>query len=175
MSEANPPSLREKPIHLTLIRHGTAHDADRDSDRALTPGGRREVARVGRGLLRTGTRFDVVVSSPLVRAVQTAEIVIARLDHAGQVVVDRCLEPERSPRAVIEFVRALAPARRIALVAHEPILSSLAGLLLGRPLGRGLLKGEALRIRLAQGLDRPGQWRWSIDPVAGKRKHPASS
>lgn len=157
-------------LTLTLIRHGSAGEANRDEDRALTPGGRREIARVARKLLRTGSRFDVVVSSPLVRAVQTAEIIVARLEHGGQMLVDPRLAPERSPRAVVELVRALAPWRRVALVAHEPILSGLAGLLLGKALGRGLSKGEAMRICMDGGLDHPGQWRWSINPVAGKRK-----
>lgn len=160
----------DKPWHITLIRHGSAGDAARDEDRALTRAGRREARKVGRRLLRTGSRFDALVSSPLVRALQTAEIVAARLDHGGAFFVDRRLEPDRSPRAVIELLRELPVGRRVALVAHEPILSSLAGLLLGHSLGRGLQKSEALRIRLPQGLDHPGQWRWSIDPAAGKRK-----
>ena len=155
---------------ITLIRHGTAGDASRDEDRCLTREGRREVAKLARRLLRSAIRFDVVVCSPLVRAVQTAELVIAGLDHCGQVLVDPRLAPERSPRALLELIRNLAPARRVALVAHEPLLSSFAGLLLGRPLGRGLIKAEAMRISLPRGLDHHGQWRWSIDPVAGKRK-----
>ena len=160
----------EPAFTLTLIRHGTAGVASRDEDRALTRVGRREIALIARRLLRTGKRFDVVVASPLVRAVQTAEIVVARLDHGGGVLVDPRLAPERSPQGLVELVRQLAPLRRVALVAHEPILSGLAGLLLGRPLGRGLMKGEAMHICMADGLDRPGRWLWSIDPVAGKRK-----
>lgn len=162
-------------LTLTLIRHGTAGEASRDEDRALTPGGRQEIARVARTLLRTGSRFDVVVSSPLVRAVQTAEIVISCLQHAGRVLVDPRLVPEASPLAVVELLRGLAPLRRVALVAHEPILSGLAGLLLGGSLGRGLVKGEAMRIRIrgVEGGGSHAQWRWSIDPVAGKRRpHP---
>lgn len=155
---------------ITLIRHGTAGDAARDEDRCLTRSGRIEAGKTGRRLLRAGRRFDVIVSSPLVRAVQTAEIVAARIDHGGAFLVDRRLEPERAPRAVIELLRELRAGRRVALVAHEPILSSLAGLLLGRTMRRGLVKAEALYIRLPEGLDEPGQWRWSIDPVAGKRK-----
>ena len=127
------------------------------------------MSKVARRLLRSGCRFDVVVCSPLVRAVQTAELVVAGLSHAGRVLVDPRLVPEGSPRHVVAMLRELAPTRRVALVAHEPILSSLASLLLGRNLGRGLAKSEAMRIRLERGLDQRGEWRWSIDPVTGKR------
>lgn len=155
---------------MTLIRHGTAGNAARDEDRALTREGRRDVAKVARCLLRGANRFDVVVSSPLVRAVQTAELIVAGLSHGGRVLVDPRLEPEGSPRELLGLLAELAPGRRVALVAHEPILSSFASLLLGRSLGRGLMKSEAMRIRLPQGLDHHGEHRWSIDPAAGKRK-----
>ena len=161
----------DKAWHITLIRHGSAGEAARDEDRCLTRAGRREASRLGGRLLRSGSRFHGIICSPLVRAVQTAEIIAARLDHAGAFWIDRRLEPERSPRAVIELLREISSGRRFALVAHEPILSSLAGLLLGESLRRGLLKSEAIRVRLPQGLDGRGQWRWSIDPTLGKRRH----
>ena len=161
-----------KTWHITLIRHGTAGDAGRDEDRCLTRIGRHEAAKLGRRLLRTGSRFDAIISSPLVRALQTAEIVASRMHHAGAFLVDRRLEPERPPAALVELLREMPSGRRFALVSHEPIMSSLAARLLGHSLGRALVKSEALRIRMPDGLDGHGQWRWSMDPVAGKSKHP---
>ena len=65
-------------MRVTLIRHAEAgDDAPRDESRALTVRGRADARRLGRALARRGVRFTLIVTSPLVRAVQTAEIVAA--------------------------------------------------------------------------------------------------
>jgi len=154
-------------MRLTLIRHGAADDhAVSDEERALTNEGRATVRRVGKALARRRVRFDAIVSSPLVRAVQTAEIVAASVGHKGDFVVDRALVPEARPQGVLALLEKLG-AERVALVAHEPIMSSLASVLTGRRF-RGFAKGEAVRIRMDEGLDQHGSLRWSIDPATGK-------
>jgi phosphohistidine phosphatase len=150
-------------MRITLIRHGAAGEAASDEDRALTTKGRAAVRRVAGALARRKVRFDLVVTSPLVRAVQTAEIIVQRLAYAGEVVIDRRLVPEASPARLLAFLRALDSETRVALVAHEPILSEVACAVLGRSLGGFLKKGEAMRIRVA--LDRPASLRWRIIPT----------
>jgi phosphohistidine phosphatase len=158
-------------MRVTLIRHGEAgDDAPSDEQRALTEKGRADVRRVGRALARRGVRFDVVVSSPLVRAVQTAEILVAAMGERVRVTVSDSLVPEGPPAAAVALLRALAQAKTIALVAHEPILSRLAGELLGVAKLAPLRKAEALRLRLPDGPERPGVLRWRIDPHTGRRK-----
>ena len=74
-------------MRVTLIRHGEAgDDAPDDESRALTVRGRSDTRRVGRVLARRGIRFSLIVSSPLVRAVQTAEIVAAALDYRKRIM-----------------------------------------------------------------------------------------
>jgi phosphohistidine phosphatase len=157
-------------MRVTLIRHGEAgDDARRDEDRALTRKGRADVRRVGRALSRHGARFGAIVTSPLVRAVQTAEIIAAKGDYRGRVTVDQGLIPDAPPDGIKRLLAALADCKSVALVAHEPILSRIAALLLGQPEFPALRKAEAVRIRLEAGAGSPATVRWRIDPGDGKR------
>ena len=160
-------------MRITLIRHGDAgEDAPRDEERTLTKAGRAEVQRVAAALERGGVHFGAVVTSPLVRAVQTAEITAAVLGYRGRVVVSDRLVPDAFPAGVISLLSTMANAgkKSVALVAHEPVLSRVAAMLL--QIGRfpPLRKGEAIRIRLAEGAEHPGTFRWRIDPKNGRRR-----
>lgn len=157
-------------MRVTLIRHGEAgDDAARDELRSLTLRGRVAVARVGRALRRRGGDFTVIVSSPLVRALQTAEIVAAEVGYAGRLVVNEALVPEARVAHAVDLVRSLAQEDSVAFVAHEPILSSLAGELLGTGRFPALRKAEALRLRLPDGKPGSAEVRWRIDPDTGAR------
>jgi len=160
-------------MRITLIRHGEAgEDAPRDEERSLTKGGRTEVRRVGQALERAGVHFGAVVSSPLVRAVQTAEITAAAVGYRGRVLVSEKLIPDAFPAGVMSLLATLASAgkKSVALVAHEPVLSRVAAMLL--QIGRfpPLRKAEAIRIRLPGGAEQPGTFRWRIDPKTGRRR-----
>jgi phosphohistidine phosphatase len=160
-------------VRLTLIRHGEAgDDAPRDEQRSLTLRGRASVARVARALRRRGGDFTVVASSPLVRAVQTAEIIAAGVGYGGRVIVTETLVPEGRVSRAVAWLQTLEGEDSVALVAHEPILSSLAGALLGVDRYPALRKAEALRLRLPDGPSKPGELRWRIDPETGERETP---
>jgi phosphohistidine phosphatase len=159
-------------MRVTLIRHGEAgDDAPRDEDRTLTKRGRAQARRVGAALARRGARFSTVITSPLVRAVQTAEIVVAAMELRARVIVNDVLVPEGQPHNVVALLGSLTEAqgKSVALVAHEPILSRVGALLLGTSRFPALRKGEAVRIRLPQGTAQPGAVRWRIDPETGRR------
>jgi phosphohistidine phosphatase len=158
-------------MRVTLIRHGEAgDDAPDDESRALTVRGRADTRRIGRALARRGIRFSLILSSPLVRAVQTAEIVAAALDYRKRIVVTALLTPEAAPARAASFLAGLAGERSVALVAHEPILSTLAATLLRVPRHQPLRKSEALRLRLPDGGDGRAVARWRIDPETGRRE-----
>jgi phosphohistidine phosphatase len=123
-----------KDVRVYLIRHADAVSEDvagLDDDRWLSPRGR-EAARVLARLLREErVELDAIVSSPLARAVQTAELVANGLDYIGQIECLRALAPGAHPRPA-----AAALATRgmsIAVVGHEPGLSMLGALLIGLP------------------------------------------
>jgi phosphohistidine phosphatase len=160
-------------VRVTLIRHGEAgDDAPRDELRSLTLRGRATIARVGRALRRRGGDFSLIASSPLVRALQTAEIIAASVGYGGRLIVSETLVPEGRVSRTIAWLSTLEAEDSIALVAHEPILSTLAGALLGAERFPALRKGEALRLRLPDGPGRPGEVRWRIDPETGDRETP---
>ena len=164
---AGPPGAER----VTLIRHAEAgDDAPSDETRALTARGRADARRVGRALAKRGVRFAAMSSSPLVRAVQTAEIVAAAVGYRGRIVCTPLLVPDADPRAVLALLRSLTDEGGAALVAHEPILSGLAAVLLHQPRHAPLRKAEALRIRLPGGPAAKGVARWRIDPSTGRRE-----
>jgi phosphohistidine phosphatase len=123
-------------VKLYLIRHGPAEDRAaslKDEDRALTPAGRERVRSVAKLLVEVGEAPLGIVTSPLVRAVQTAEIValVTRLtDRGGHVEVRREMEPGGDVAALAGKF-ASAGSKRVMLVGHEPELSISSRTLLG--------------------------------------------
>jgi len=158
-------------VRVTLIRHAEAgDDAPRDESRALTARGRADARRLGRALARRGVRFTAIVTSPLVRAVQTAEIVAAATEFRGRMPATDVLVPEASASDVVALLAKIADEKSVALVAHEPILSAVAAALTRKGRYPALRKAEALRIRLPDGPEAGGSLRWRVDGGTGKRE-----
>jgi phosphohistidine phosphatase len=126
-------------VKLYVMRHGPAEDqsaSGRDDDRALTPSGRERVRSVARSLVALDEAPAWVVSSPLVRALQTAEIVAAATklaDRAGTVEARRELAPGGDAVELVKSLLAMEK-KRCLVVGHEPDLSALIATLVGEPL-----------------------------------------
>jgi phosphohistidine phosphatase len=118
---------------LYLLRHAHAGDPERwsgdDAERPLSDKGRRQAERVGRMLAGVEDRPDLVVTSPLVRARETADIVAAEL--GVDVVVDRRLVGPLYTEELEDILAAAGTSERPCLVGHDPDFSSLLGELLG--------------------------------------------
>ena len=123
-------------MDLVVVRHAIAEDRDgfartgRDDDeRPLTEDGRRKMERAARGLVRLVPKLDALCSSPLVRAVQTAEIVAAAY---GAIDVEQVsvLSGGSSPQEVVAWLQGRKAADTVAIVGHEPDLSTLVSFLL---------------------------------------------
>lgn len=119
-------------MELLLVRHAiaartSARGAQADARRHLTPEGRRRMARGARGLVALVPELEAIVPSPLTRAVETARILA---DAYGLTPAEGlpALAPGRPPQEALEHLRALGGGA-VALVGHEPHLSSLAALL----------------------------------------------
>jgi len=132
-----------------LLRHGTAEGqapGQSDAQRPLTADGRDRLQRACRVYRRLLQPLDVLRSSPLLRAQQTAKILADELRH-DHVDTEPLLVPEARPQASIDLLQAdlFRGAQAVALVGHEPHLGSLLGLLLGGserfavPLKKGML------------------------------------
>ena len=115
-------------MSILLVRHGQAVALTTgDRERFLTQRGRSETLSVGQQLLALGHVPSAIVSSPLVRAVQTAEILAHALGFAGLVTTEPALEPEADPAAALRRVTSGAGVTMI--VCHEPIVRGMAALL----------------------------------------------
>ena len=118
-------------MDLLVIRHAIAEDRDKfaesgrpDDERPLTGTGRRRMERAARGLGEITDRIDLVATSPLVRAVQTADIIRDVLD-AGAAEVAEVLRPQASPEDFERWAAPYADKKLVAIVGHEPHLGSL--------------------------------------------------
>ena len=123
-------------MNLYLMRHGFAVEPgtpgyDSDGERPLTSKGERRVRRVAEALAKMEVSFDLIFSSPLVRARQTAQALVEEAKDKQKVQLTEHLAPGGSPKELIELLQgASGPAQEILLVGHEPDLSRLASLLL---------------------------------------------
>ncbi|MDD4890161.1 MAG: phosphohistidine phosphatase SixA [Phycisphaerae bacterium] len=125
---------------LFLIRHGKAGSRSeyaRDAERPLTEEGAHEAALCGRGLAKIAA-IDVMFTSPLIRARQTAELFAQGFTPQPTISVIDELAPVNSPARLLKIVNA-AGAESVALVGHEPDMSSLTSWLLT---GQGIVAVE---------------------------------
>jgi len=109
------------------MRHGIAVPADEsgvesDIGRPLTQKGIKRLRRAARGLRRLGVSFDTVLTSPLVRAHQTAEIVVQALGLEGHLEEIAELAPQPSVDRLISAVSRFSDQEDLLLVGHEPLL-----------------------------------------------------
>lgn len=120
-------------MELFFMRHGVAESPERyaeDGQRPLTAQGRRDQRRMAQVLLPLLDPLDHLLSSPLLRARQTADIVAEALRFAGQIEETSILAGDCTVGAVLGLLQGYAPTARILCVGHEPHMSRLAAVCL---------------------------------------------
>src|ERR1700742_3441864 len=113
-------------VRLYLVRHAVAEDGDgplTDHLRALSEKGRRRFRRSARAFAALGEEIDLVCTSPVLRAVQTAEILASSLGHEDVRVIDE-LQPDAGVPLLLERLCDL-DAESIVLVGHKRLLCDL--------------------------------------------------
>jgi phosphohistidine phosphatase len=150
-------------MRLYLLRHATATDvASTDEERALTQEGRDEARVAGAALAELGAKPSHILSSPLVRARQTAEIAAKALKFSKDIELADELENGTSTAALLKALQPYASDGPVLLVGHMPSLSEHLAALIGSetaqslPLGKGsvaCVEIEPLRMGA-------GQLRW---------------
>jgi phosphohistidine phosphatase len=165
--ETDASGVETKPMHVYLLRHGIAED-DRpgltDADRALTPEGKRRLRHVLKAVAESGLKPPLILSSPLKRALQTAELAKEILKCEGDVLRTRALTPGSSPEQAWEEIRAHRDQEALLLVGHNPLYDSLAPFLLGAmSLQVDFKKGAILRVDIDSFPSQPrGVLRWYL-------------
>jgi len=121
-------------MELYLLRHAAAENhspTGRDADRQLTQQGIATLRRVLKQAHLAGLHPSLILSSPYVRAIQTAEIAQRLLKYEGEILRSHSLTPDSSPAEVWAEIRTHRQESSILEVAHEPLLSATASWLLG--------------------------------------------
>jgi phosphohistidine phosphatase len=157
-------------MRVLLVRHGKAVDleeAGTDAGRWLTADGREAMrAQAGR-LIELGLRFDRVYTSPLVRAVQTAEILAAGNGFGGAIEARPALAPEIGTAAkALDGLDEVPDDGVVVLVGHMPRIRVLAGHLVAAPSFPPFRTGAACLIEWRPGQE--GSFRFLLDP-GGRR------
>jgi phosphohistidine phosphatase len=156
-------------LELYLIRHGVAADRSDeypdDSKRPLTNGGISRLRKEAKALDELGVALDHIITSPLVRTRQTADIFAESLKSKPSVSQSDALAPAGTSSAVIQELAKHMRKGRIALVGHEPNIGELAGRLIGARMPLEFKKGGICRIDFEvfppKGI---GQLRWFVTP-----------
>jgi phosphohistidine phosphatase len=123
-------------MEIYILRHGVAEEPQTgqpDSERALTPDGRKKLRNVLRTAASAGAAPSLILSSPYKRALQTAQIAAELLDYKGELLRTKALEPGGAPKAVWDEIRVHKDEARILLVGHEPLFGRLTAYLLASP------------------------------------------
>ena len=154
---------------LYLMRHGLAEARGEawpdDTKRPLTEQGVSRLRKSARALARVGVPIDVVLTSPLVRTRQTAEIVAAAFGPRPPVVNVEALAPGGTPTALAAELEKHARRPHIVIVGHEPGIGELAAWLVGMRHPLEFKKGGVCRIDVDALPPRgAGKLRWFLTP-----------
>lgn len=165
-------------MQLLIIRHAIAEDKVEfartgrdDTERPLTREGKRQMRHVVKGMRRVVRSIDVLASSPLVRAEQTAAIVAEEYDEISIDTVPE-LSPESDPAAFARWLRTQSEAKVVAVVGHEPHLGMLTTWLMtgSRESHVTLEKGGACMLEIdEQPGTRSATLQWSLTPEVMKK------
>lgn len=154
-------------MQVYLLRHGIAEEArvgKGDADRALTPEGRRKLRETLRVASHAQIKPSLILTSPLLRAVETAEIARDVLRYTGDILRTKALIPNARPEQVWDEIRVHQTESELLLVGHEPLFGLLSAYLLGAPdVQLDFKKGAILRVDFESiGLKPRGILRWFL-------------
>jgi phosphohistidine phosphatase len=152
---------------LYFLRHGLAANrsewSGNDSERPLTSKGQALMAREAQTIAQLDLQLDLILTSPLVRALQTARIVAEALGMQERLQADERLAPGFGVPALAEVLKERSGVSALMLVGHEPDFSETIGALIGG--GRVVCKkGGLARVDLPDDGSLAGELVWLIPP-----------
>lgn len=156
-------------LELYLVRHGLAEERGEnypdDSKRPLTPEGIARLRKEAKALDNLDVTFEQILSSPLVRAKQTAEVIAEVMKSKPPVAFSDSLTPAGTPAAVIQELGGHMKKASIALVGHEPNIGELAAHLIGSKVALPFKKGAICRLDFSVFPPKgKGQLIWFVTP-----------
>ena len=161
-------------VEIYLFRHGEAgtriSPITKDRERGLTEAGKLEMQKVGSSLAKWKLELDVVASSPLRRARETAALLNKAMNRRKNVEEWPELSPEGSRETLYRRLGSLKPDASVLCVGHEPYLTTLVADLIGGNRNEGpvlrisLKKAGMAKVEIS-GIPREGgELRWLLTP-----------
>ena len=161
-------------MELFVIRHAIAEPLGKqnefsDEKRALTGEGKNRMREVVKGLVKLGIEVDLILTSPLVRAVETAEIVgIAAGLTKKEIKLTANLAPGASPEKLFAEIKGLSGVEALALIGHQPDLGGVISRIIqadGSELSIQLKKGSVCCLNITETVPRlRGDMSWLLTP-----------
>ncbi len=138
-------------MKLYIVRHAAAVDRSQEifeEARFLTPEGRIYFRKTARTMLKNGIEPALILTSPLLRAVQTADILAETLSYSGPLLVKEELRPGFDMGLLDRLLEDYRSADELVLVGHEPDLSALVSVLVSASKGFNFKKGTAIKLKV---------------------------
>jgi len=157
-------------MELIILRHGEAGKrapvASNDAERSLTVAGKDEVKEVAESFEELGIDLDLIATSPLKRALETAQIAGKVLKREKVIETWDELKPERDPKDLYRRLSKMKRDSSILLVGHEPYLSSMISELIGAKRGSriSLKKAGVAKVEIESLIPPSGELRWLLTP-----------
>jgi phosphohistidine phosphatase len=153
-------------MNLYILRHASAGtrraNPDIDVKRPLDKEGKLQCILVASYLNALRVQFDLVASSPLKRAQQTASLVGTELGYEAQILITDALAPAASLQQFQDLIQSLNGYENVLLVGHNPNLSAFLGSLIGA--GKTNVRLRKSSIARVDYTRRPGVLHWLVDP-----------
>jgi phosphohistidine phosphatase len=154
-------------MEIYLVRHGDAYTKEEDPDRHLNSDGTNQCHLTGRALNRLDIMVDLIVSSPKVRARQTAEIISEEVGYPkNEIKITETLQPTSNPKDTISFLNDLTDIKRVLLVGHLPLLENLTSEILNKSSGISIHfeTGAVCLVEVELPISYTGVFRWFLAP-----------
>jgi phosphohistidine phosphatase len=158
---------KRKQMNLYVLRHANAGTRSAnprvDIKRPIDKEGKQQCLLIGSYLNALKVQFDLIVSSPLKRALQTASLVGTEVAYDAKIQVTEVLEPSGAAPQFLELISHLSSHENVLVVGHNPNLPLFLGALVS-PTGRlnvRMRKGALARVDCTR---RPGQLSWLVEP-----------
>ncbi len=166
-------------MFLYFLRHASAGQSlispKKDEKRGLDKDGIEQCGYIGRALAALGVQAEIIVSSPLKRAAQTAALVGNEMGHEGKLVMENALRPQSGFADFQKMLEKYARQDSILLVGHNPNLSEFLGRLIcdnGREAVVELKKGAVAKVEMRRNA---GSLSWCITPRILRTLHAAAT
>ncbi len=155
-------------MFLYFLRHASAGQSlispKKDEKRGLDKDGIEQCGYIGRGLVAMGVQVDIILSSPLKRAAQTAALVGNEMGHEGKLVMENALRPQASFADFQKMLEKYARQDSLMVVGHNPNMSDFLGHVISDNGGEAVIelkKGAVAKVEMRRNA---GSLSWCITP-----------